>query len=662
MAVDFNLLKQSGPANFFEGLMQGQEEQRTNAMAQQRAMQAQQEFGMRQQEFAAGQAEKKRLSSAAIVLQKTASARDAMLRAPTSADARRIVEMQYADPDLSPVRSRFGSLAQALAEIPDDPNAFQQYKEQEAMGMEAFLKQQSGNRAFTSAMGGTPTAAPANAMYAQSEAYPGYNESIGMGAAPANAMAAAPTAPANAITTPVISNELQNSINQRTRLAALADQTPQVKATIDRLDKDIARLYIAPPAPTETNRLQAERTALIQSGVSPNDPRIQAYDQKLASGESQSAKLQRELQVAIANKAPAAHIAQLQRDIRNLHPGLAMQNIVGIGPDGNQIVTRLPGAGGGPAGQFGLNQAPQGLARAMLGLNEADSALLFGPGGPVESGQIPVNKLTASNARMYVAAMKANPTLNLTNLTEDQLLAASKAKTQGVVQGRQVLTLVDRSTAQNIANGNLPPLTGPNSTKIMNEVVGINPNFKASDYGLQTQAVKAFNQSVLGNKTRSLNVVKEHFKTLEKSADALQSGDVRATTAIAQFIQTQTGKPAPATFNAVKEILADEIVAAVVPGVGALADRVAIKKTILAAASPAQLKGVVSAYKELIDGQLLGLEKQYQAGTGRSDFKSRYLISEAVQGLAPSSQYVETKVVNGRTLGKKADGTVEEIK
>ena len=214
MALNFGLLDQGGPTNFFEGYSQGQEKMQANAMAQQRAAQAQQEFGMRQQEFAAGQAEKKRLSTAAIVTQKTASARDALLRAPTAADARRIVEMQYADPDLGPIRGRFGSLAQALAEVPDEPTAFQQYKEQEAMGMEAFLKQQGSNRAFTTAMGGVPQA---------------------------NAMAPA-SAPSNAMVAPAMSGELQNKLGQRERLAMLADQSPQVKATINRLDSDIARL------------------------------------------------------------------------------------------------------------------------------------------------------------------------------------------------------------------------------------------------------------------------------------------------------------------------------------------------------------------------------------------------------------------------------------
>ena len=474
------------------------------------------------------------------------------------------------------------------------------------------------------------------------------------GAVPANAMApaAAPTTPVNALAQP----QAKTPDQLRREIMLFSQSTdPRAKAMAEILKGQLTEMtktnvvggrlvsgagnviYTAPPVPTEINRLQAERAELIQAGVPENDPRIQAYDQKLASGESQSAKLQRELQVAINNKAAPAVIAQLKRDIVNLHPGLAMQNVTGVDANGNQIVTRFAGAGGGPQGQFGLNQMPTGTARAMLGLNDADSALLFGPGGPVELGQIPVGKLNASNAKMYVAAIKANPTLNLANLSEDQILQASKARAQGNIQGKQVLTLADRTTAKNIAEGNLPPLTGPNSTRIMNEVLAMKPDYSARDYNLQTSAVKAFNQGIQGNKVRSLNVVMEHFNTLEKAADALQSGDVRAINTVAQFIQTQTGKPAPGNFNAVKEILADEIVAAVVPGVGALADRQALKKTILAASSPEQLKGIVANYKELIGGQLMGLETQYKAGTGRTDFKSRYLTPAAVQGLAPTT-------------------------
>lgn len=482
------------------------------------------------------------------------------------------------------------------------------------------------------------------------------------GAQPTNALALGvpPTPPVNALansTAPAGKPIAKTPDQLRLEIMLFSQSTdPRAKAMADILKAQLAEslkahvvapnsnlvingrsIYEGKSAPTETARLQAERADLIKAGVPTTDRRILELDQKLAVNESPTMRLQRELRVAIANNAPPEVIAQIKRDIRNLHPGLAMQNVTGVDAQGNQIVTRFAGTGGGPQGQFALNQAPTSTVRAMLGLNEADSALLFGPGGAVEKGLVPVGRLTPGNARMFVAAFRANPNLNLTNLNEDQVSGLAQAKAEGTTKGRQVLTLADRSTAQNIANGNLPPLTGPNSSKIMNEVIAIKPDYRSSDYGLQTSAVKAFNQGTQGNKVRSLNVVMEHFNTLEKAADALQSGDVRAISAVSQLIQTQTGKPAPTNFNAVKEILADEIVAAVVPGVGALADRVVLKKTILASASPEQLKGVVANYKELIGGQLTGLEKQYQAGTGRNDFKSRYLTSAAVQGLASTT-------------------------
>lgn len=171
MALNFGLLDQGGPTNFFEGYSQGQEKMQANAMAQQRAAQAQQEFGMRQQEFAAGQAEKKRLSTAAIVTQKTASAREAILNARTPDDARAIERAQHADPDLGPIRRQFGSLEADLADIPNDLTAFNQWKLKQALGAAKFIERMDADAQFAAAMGGAPTAAaPVAAPTAQAAA------------------------------------------------------------------------------------------------------------------------------------------------------------------------------------------------------------------------------------------------------------------------------------------------------------------------------------------------------------------------------------------------------------------------------------------------------------------------------------------------------------
>ena len=299
MALNFGLLDQGGPTNFFEGYSQGQEKMQANAMAQQRAAQAQQEFGMRQQEFAAGQAEKKRLSTAAIVTQRTLAARDAILNARTPDQARAIERAQHADEYLGPIRRQFGSLEADLADIPNEPTAFEQWKEKQAMGATKFLEQQAGNREFASARSGVPArAAPAPAPTAQAAAavapavqasiddmvsrgipretitvedgkiYVGSYGSNVVGEQPTmeqyrtpeGGFAMRPQAPltplrvaanqmapgsVNAMAPQVPAappSELQGLIAERDRLSAISNQTPRVKTNIENLNKDIERL------------------------------------------------------------------------------------------------------------------------------------------------------------------------------------------------------------------------------------------------------------------------------------------------------------------------------------------------------------------------------------------------------------------------------------
>ena len=152
MPINFNLLRQSGPTNLYEGFVQGQEEQRVNAMAQQKMAQDQEMNALRMQQVrgAIGQQEREVKSQAAA--QKTGMFRERLLRARDPNSVRELIKMQYADPDVGAVLSQGGSLEQALAEVPDDPTQFEQYRQQEAMGMAEWMKSQQpktvGNRVF----------------------------------------------------------------------------------------------------------------------------------------------------------------------------------------------------------------------------------------------------------------------------------------------------------------------------------------------------------------------------------------------------------------------------------------------------------------------------------------------------------------------------------
>lgn len=142
MAVNFNMLKQTGPANFYEGLVQGQEEQRVNALNQQKAAQEQEFNALRLQQTRGAISKQEREVKAQAAAQKTAMFRERLLRARDPNSVRELVKMQYADPDVGALLSQTGSLEQALAEVPDDPAQFERYRQQEAMGMAEWMKSQ----------------------------------------------------------------------------------------------------------------------------------------------------------------------------------------------------------------------------------------------------------------------------------------------------------------------------------------------------------------------------------------------------------------------------------------------------------------------------------------------------------------------------------------
>ena len=149
MALDFNLLRPAGGSNPVNAFFQGQQATMDREAAQQNAMLAQQKAAQEQELNAlrgrqlTGQIqtqEETRLKNRAA--EKTGMFRERLLRARTPDDARRLVQMQYADPDLAPLLSQASTLEQALAEVPDDPTQFQTYLEQEAVGMGKWIESQ----------------------------------------------------------------------------------------------------------------------------------------------------------------------------------------------------------------------------------------------------------------------------------------------------------------------------------------------------------------------------------------------------------------------------------------------------------------------------------------------------------------------------------------
>ena len=190
------------------------------------------------------------------------------------------------------------------------------------------------------------------------------------------------------------------------------------------------------------------------------------------------------------------------------------------------------------------------------------------------------------------------------------------------------------------------------------------------DIGAQKTTETKFDSGPQGNSVRSFNVALSHLDTLERLGDALNNNDTKALNTFANAWKSQTGQTAPVSFDAVKNIVADEIVKAVTGSAGALGDREAAANTINKANSPAQLKAVINNYKELMVGQLRGLKQQYtSSGLPEANFdkklspKAKELLGMTSGGDAKSilEQHGQTyqpdvydyKVENGQVFSKR---------
>ena len=233
MAVNYNILRPEGPTNLYEGFAAGQQAAAQNKLTQQKMAQEQEMNALRRQEFQANlefsQAERRRKA----VAEKTAMFRDRVLRAPTPQAARELIRLQHSDPDLGPVIQQFGSLDQDLADIPDDPTGFENWRQREAMGAAEFIKSQASEQRFQAlvarARGGqqgatVPSAAPAGELVAAPMPSPtGTVRNI----APAGASGAASRAVFNQDAIAGIDSEAQKSIS------LILDDAAQLRAKAD---------------------------------------------------------------------------------------------------------------------------------------------------------------------------------------------------------------------------------------------------------------------------------------------------------------------------------------------------------------------------------------------------------------------------------------------
>jgi hypothetical protein len=165
------------------------------------------------------------------------------------------------------------------------------------------------------------------------------------------------------------------------------------------------------------------------------------------------------------------------------------------------------------------------------------------------------------------------------------------------------------------------------------------------DYTAEGKAVQQFKNpnSQVGQQVRSLSVVQEHLKTLRQLADAYNPSEMSLFNKFAAYLQGQTGGTTATNLDTAASIVGTEIIKALgVRGAGTLEERRDAASRFGASApeakglidlafkmaqgkggtTHAQLYGNIDTAQELINGQLKGVKRQYEASTKRKDFEA----------------------------------------
>ena len=201
------------------------------------------------------------------------------------------------------------------------------------------------------------------------------------------------------------------------------------------------------------------------------------------------------------------------------------------------------------------------------------------------------------------------------------------------VANRNVPDETIERNATAIKEGRMKPFEGntlrnPAAMKTMARVMEMDPNYDAKDYGTHAKAEKDFATGKQGTAVKTFNVAISHLNTLDSLVDALHNKDTKLFNKIGNRVAEELGQTAPGDFDATKKIVTDEVTKAIIGAGGGVTDREEAAKTLSSANSPAQLKSRMNKYKDLMKGQLSGLEKQYEVSTGKKDF-DKFLTDES---------------------------------
>lgn len=197
---------------------------------------------------------------------------------------------------------------------------------------------------------------------------------------------------------------------------------------------------------------------------------------------------------------------------------------------------------------------------------------------------------------------------------------------------------LDLATNVYLQTGQLPPGMGAKASELKAKIIDRAAQLsggKSSEEAAgslvsakQTRAseqatLRDFNAGLSARRVTANNTALNHLETMDRLVNDLDSTDTRIVNRAATLFAKETGAPAPTNFDAAKQIVAAEVIKAVVQNGGGVTERQDAARAFSTANSPEQLREVINTYRELLGGQLQTLKLQYETGTNRKDFDEK---------------------------------------
>lgn len=167
------------------------------------------------------------------------------------------------------------------------------------------------------------------------------------------------------------------------------------------------------------------------------------------------------------------------------------------------------------------------------------------------------------------------------------------------------------------------------------------PDYDETQFAIRQGAGKAFAYGKQGDKLRSFGTAVQHIETLLDIAKGLSTGDIKRANMVANLFGKETGSAPPVTMEAVQQLVADEILASIVPGAGGVEERLQLAKKLSGNNSYEVLKQVTERFQEMMKAQGGNLKRQAEYGGVDTSKMPDYTKHSADEGKKPTGNQVK---------------------